>query len=33
MFHLLEQGNSMKDFECMESFFTFLKVEKVPKLH
>ncbi len=30
MFYLLKQGKSMKEYECMESFFAFLKVEKVP---
>ncbi len=33
VFHLLKQGKSMKDYECMESFFAFVKVKKVPKLH
>jgi len=33
MFDLLKQGKSMEDYEGMESFFAFLKVEKVPKLH
>jgi len=32
MFHLWKQAKSMKDYECMERFFAFLKVKKVLKL-
>jgi hypothetical protein len=33
MFHLLKHVMPMTNFECMdEQFFTFLKVEKVPKV-
>jgi hypothetical protein len=34
MFHLLKHAMPMTNYECMdEQFFTFLKVEKVPKVH
>ncbi len=33
IFHLLKQGKPMTYYECMESFFAFLKVGKVFKLH
>jgi hypothetical protein len=33
MFHFLKHGKPMIDYECMENFFAFFKVEKVPKMH
>jgi hypothetical protein len=33
MFHLLKHGKRMINYECMENFFAFFKVEKVCKMH
>jgi len=33
IFHLLKQGGPLIDYECMQRFFEFLKVEKILKMH
>jgi hypothetical protein len=33
IFHLLKQGRPLIDYECMQRFFEFLKVEKILKMH
>ncbi len=31
IFHLLQQGRPLIDYECMQGFFRFLKLSKLPK--
>ncbi len=32
-FHLLEQGKPLIDYECIQGFFQFIKVEKIFNMH